>query len=230
MKLGTKPVTGLKLGTVNISRAYLGSTLVWEAGAAPGGFPQVAAHATSNRESISASHAVTLPAGVTPGDLLIAIVRLGGSGTLLTPASGWTAAVNQTNLLIMHRVANGSEGETVTVTSSGQRFFAAISLRITGASEGPTAAGALGVTSPLVTAGWGEADNLFMAVSSTRNTGVLTPPASYDGVVTSSTGGGQAAELAVAFRELTAASDTPGEWAFSGTLQTQVAASLVVGP
>ena len=69
-----------------------------------------------------------------------------------------------------------------------------------------------------------------MAVSSTRNTGVLTPPASYDGVVTSSTGGGQAVELAVAFRELTAASDTPGEWAFSGALQTQVAASLVVGP
>lgn len=38
MKLGTKNVTGLKLGTVNISRAYLGSTLVWEAGGDPGGF------------------------------------------------------------------------------------------------------------------------------------------------------------------------------------------------
>lgn len=38
MKLGTKPVTGLKLGTANISRAYLGSALVWEAGGDPGGF------------------------------------------------------------------------------------------------------------------------------------------------------------------------------------------------
>lgn len=41
MKVGTKTVTALKLGEVNISRAYLGSTLVWEAS---GGEPTPAYH------------------------------------------------------------------------------------------------------------------------------------------------------------------------------------------
>ena len=38
MKLGAKDVTALRVGAVNASRAYLGSTLVWEA-SAPGGEP-----------------------------------------------------------------------------------------------------------------------------------------------------------------------------------------------
>jgi hypothetical protein len=48
MKLGDKTVTGLKLGTANISRAYLGSTLVWEAdGGGGGGCDQVGVTAAS---------------------------------------------------------------------------------------------------------------------------------------------------------------------------------------
>src|SRR5258706_2891283 len=109
-------------------------------------FPIVEATNTSN-VAAAASHSVALPASIQIGEMLLIFVAQTTTAvrTLTTPA-GWTQIYNvvgNNNLRRVAgywRIADGSEGSTVSVASSGSGDWAANSYRISGGQGAPQAA------------------------------------------------------------------------------------------
>lgn len=189
-------------------------------------FPVVESETTSNEGSDTTSHTVSLPSGISDGDLLISIVITdGGSSGVTTFPAGWTKFVAQTvfnsmNLSIAWRDADGTEGASITVTTSGSEQSAHITYRISGASdptttppEGSTATG-LSTTPnpPSLSPSGGSDDYLWIAVGGINDSITISSyPTNYtDGVsINSNTSGGRVASIA-ARRELNASSEDPG--------------------
>lgn len=106
-------------------------------------FPVVAASAITDFSADQTSHVVNLPSGITSGDLLLLWFTMDGvAGNTVATPSGWTlvvdsiTATNSDKGCLFSKVASGSEGSTVTVTSTGTaQSSACVALRITGASS-----------------------------------------------------------------------------------------------
>src|SRR5262245_10895511 len=101
-------------------------------------FPTVAGTNTSANSSASTSHTVNLPASIASGDLLIIFIADSiGTANSGFSASGWTALAkcdNGTNhgFQCLYKIASGSEGGSVVVTSAASGKTAHNSYRITG--------------------------------------------------------------------------------------------------
>ena len=83
---------------------------------------------------------LTKPAGVQPGDLLLIIAGVDSTGEALQPLTGWTFAVhggitayNAVTFALLYRVADGTEGESITLTSAVSDDFWGWYIRVTGA-------------------------------------------------------------------------------------------------
>lgn len=138
--------------------------------------PTIAGTNGGNRTTDATSHTVNLPASIASGDLLIAIVTFDGNPTVTWPA-GWTslhagaAASNTARIEARYRVANGSEGSSISLTTSASEMFCYDVLRITDYTGTPEAStGATGTsTAPLADAlnpaAWGTEDALWLHVS-----------------------------------------------------------------
>lgn len=223
MKVGTKTVTGLKLGTGNITRAYLGDTLVWEAGGDPGAaFPVVEATNTSHVDSLTSNHPVALPAGITSGDLLIACLQAAAS-SWNTP-TGWTLLEGIDNLghgAIFTRTANGTEGATAAFTTVGNSRSAHNTYRVSnhaGIAALMTDNGAN--DPPELTAAWGGAKNLWIALLGHRASSVVAnaAPTNYlDLLVAANASSALTSRcgIATARRLHEAASEDPGAFGLS---------------
>ena len=104
-------------------------------------FPTVQNTNTST-SAASTSHTVNLPASISSGDLLIVFFGTREKPTITTP-SGWTLLKNKSNAAenhqfsIFYKVASGSEGSTVTITTSASWSGMHASYRITGYSGTP---------------------------------------------------------------------------------------------
>lgn len=199
-------------------------------------FPVVAA---TNTNSISSTknHVINLPSGIVSGDLLLAFLSITSSSSHVWPA-GWTRIAHSANggdirVSIGYRIADGTEGATITVATSANRADASISYRITGDNgSAPEVDSAIATSTtpdpPNNSPSWGVKDTLWIAVQGFNSaTATLdTYPSSYtDG----QTEGANAPEVSVARRELNAASENPGTFTISTSL-AWVAYTVAVEP
>ena len=107
-------------------------------------YPVVQSSSHGSSPSASTSHVVTLPSGITAGDLLIICIGTSKFAGSNATASGWTYEGGQEvestpsqhfpRMSILSRVADGSEGSTVTVTTDASKYASWIVLRVSGAT------------------------------------------------------------------------------------------------
>jgi hypothetical protein len=209
-------------------------------------FPVVAATNTSSTGTAGTTHTVSLPASIAAGDLLLIFLHGRDSGGVNTPGfsapSGWSTRYNTDNLgnaagaAVFYKVASGSEGASVNVTSTNNVESAHASARVTGYAGTPESGTVATGTSttpnpPSLTPSWGALDTLWFAVAHPRNSGNdLTAPTNYGSIV-QSLEAGSSTQVAFATRNLNATSDDPGTFAnannafwFAGTIGVQPAA------
>lgn len=202
-------------------------------------FPVIESTATYQSNSTSTNpHPVTLPSGIASGDLLIMILRCGSTATATTP-TGWTLLSSRSSSgvsYIWYKVASGSEGSTVNVTTSTGIRCAAITYRISGAAETPEASFASTNVNnpPSLSASWGDRDNLFLAVLTNRRSDstVTAAPTDYSNLLTisqASNTGTTRSRVSSASRLLSSASDDPGAFSTSGTIDNPHSATIVIG-
>lgn len=191
-------------------------------------FPVVSSAGYSEEAENATSHDVVLPAGIVSGDLLLLFVSLDGAPTLSGFPAGWTQVIRTSATAavaeVWYKIADGSE-VNFAYTSSGVETSVNRCLRIT-SWHGTTAPEATGATStgnttpnpPTLTPSWGSADTLWAAYygmdGGAGATGEATAyPTSYANnqyTDVSGIGGAGTVAMAVATRELAAASDDPG--------------------
>lgn len=193
-------------------------------------------------------HAVSLPAIVAAGDLLLALLTTDGSATVTTP-DGWERLYSQANGTAVRggayvRTARGDEdGSTVNFVTSAAETGAAQVFRIlaadwngtlSGVQAGTTEEGSTGTTvDPVaIVPLWGSAANLWIAVIHFSTTQTISnyPDGYTDGTTTSSGSGTTHAQVATARKDATAASEDPGTWTFSGTGASKVFNTIAICP
>ncbi|MEF3692027.1 MAG: hypothetical protein V3574_03165, partial [Candidatus Moraniibacteriota bacterium] len=206
-------------------------------------FPSIAATNSGNSGGNVTSHTVNLPSGISSGNLLIVSFSNDGSDTVTWP-SGWTGLFSTANgtanrLSAAYRIADGSEGTTITVTTSGSQGSAHTSYRITGHYSGAAPAVGTAATgssvnpdSPSLTPSWGAEDTLWLSVYGwDSNASNSSYPTNYSlGQVTNlynQTVHG--AGIASAGYNLNASSQDPGTATLSAT-ETWVANTLAIRP
>jgi len=129
-------------------------------------FPTVAGFNTTNGTTATTAPVVNLPTSISAGQTLIALIRVAVGGAIGWPA-GWTEMVDVSTdaaddqIAAAWRKADGTEGTTITL-SSGNGKFAALTWRITGATD-PT------VTAP-------DFNSFNTGTSTTPDPGNSTPP------------------------------------------------------
>ena len=207
-------------------------------------FPTPAARNTSATTSITTAHTVALPAGIVSGDLLIAQFAGALTGTVNWPA-GWTelfdtAAAGAQDVIaaVADRVADGTEGASIAVTTPTGQRAAHDSYRIadyTGTPEFATATGVDDNTGtadpPNLTPSWGAKDTLWLAgkaLSAARLHSAY--PASYVNGIGANTGADTAAhaDIRSAERALNAASENPGTFTHAATSASWVCWTIAV--
>lgn len=196
-------------------------------------FPAVQTVAESNTTSAGTSHVVTLPSGITAGDLLVVILDKGSTSATINALAGWTELLDEASangLYVAYRQADGSEGASITLTSSASTRSAQIAYRISGAENPATQAPQVATTAtgtsatpdpPSITPTGGAKDYLFIAFAGMAGEEAdddswgNTSPTSYTpspprqiscGVAGTNLGG----LILSAERQLNAASDNPG--------------------
>jgi hypothetical protein len=206
-----------------------------------GPFPAVQDTNTSVETIDVTSHTVNLPPNISAGDLLIVFFSCDGIETVTWPtADGWASIFHQTNantLDIGYKIADGTEGATITVDTGSSEQSAHISYRITGhdyAQAPEVSTGATGnSTSPnpdSLTPTGGAKDYLWIAVEGNDDgqSAASAYPSNYTNGQTNNSGASGGANVAVARRELNASSEDPG--AFTTPLEKWVACSVAVHP
>jgi hypothetical protein len=190
---------------------------------------------TSATNTPSTSHTITLPGTTVSGELLIAVLMF-NSDTTVTGMSGWTRLDNNSaspgQSEVWAKIATGSDGASVSATTSTSQAGAFVVARISGNNGGvvnntdytiakSSAATTANPNPPSVTAAWGSSSALFMAICCVRgdNDTVTGYPASYSNGAYSVTtnGGGGGATAGVAFRALSSATDDPGTFTLSAS-------------
>ena len=207
----------------------------------PSGFPEIVGTAATYIEATaSTSHPVTMPSGIVFGELLLMIIRQGGSNISKTPPSGWTRISDISFMEVYSRTADGSEGSTATVTLSAARKFLAVTMRISPAAAVEVATISSSLNSPSLSPSWGSDDTLWLAASSVQqndSTFAYTgDPTSYTRVayIETTDGAGSSdttdAQLIVAKRELTTATEDPAAWPTTGTQTGNRSITIAIQP
>lgn len=210
-------------------------------------FPVVAAANTSTQGSATTTHGILLPEDVESGDLLVAAIAVSEADVTFSWPAGWTELADTSadesghdvGFSAAYRVADGSEGSTVTVTSSDSLRSAHQTWRIAGAMGPPEIAVATGGTNtglaspPALSPSWGAADTLWLAMLA------MSAPRSHSGYPSNYTNGvntetgttSSHVALRTAQRELNAASEDPGNFSFAASISTAwVTATVAIRP
>jgi hypothetical protein len=195
----------------------LGEALLLSAGGrTPRPFPFVAASATS--EASGTSHVVNLPSGIASGDLLIVCFTTTNNTTFTWP-SGWTLLAtivsNNYETEVRYRIADGTEGASITVTTGASGSTAHCAVRITDHGSGvnaPEAAIAHAANSsinpPGLTPTGGAKNYLWLEGYGINGTGTSTGQSTNYTMIANTSNG--APDTAIAYRELNAATEDPG--------------------
>lgn len=203
-------------------------------------FPVVAARATGRTTTTNtSSHAITLPSGITAGDLLVVVFACDGDPTISvdTGASGggWNALTQGANgstvsSNVFWKIAAGGDALTLTTSAAEQSSHA--SFRITGgySVSGTSANGSSTNSNPPSHSGPdGAQDYLWIATRAGDSTVVATAaPSSYTDLQTLAAAGTGGASVNTAERSLNASSTDPGT--FTSGSEQWVAFTLAVSP
>lgn len=208
--------------------------------AARAAFPAVAGTATSTTTGNSNSHTINLPASIAAGNLLLACGAFDFDPGLVTWASGWTNIIDTDGgitLNVWYRIADGTEGASISVTSGNTQRSAWLTYLITnwhGTTPPEAATPVANGNPPSVTASWGSAENLFVpcvtADGNSGDTSALSLPTNYTNLLEADSGNTSGGVTAFsARRALSAASDDPG--AFGGSPQdAPLSTTIVIRP
>jgi len=201
-----------------------------------GNFPTIVNVVTTSTSTTS--HVINLPPGMVAGNMCIVQFLPGTTASVVTWPGGWTVLAATTTAPSTHfayRIIDGTEGATITVSSSVGTTGCAIANHIRDAHltqtpeilEGSVAGGAGSANPPALTASWGAEANLWIAAQSSTNQNVVTGnPAGYTLFpIFENTGG----SIATAGRTLIAATDDPGLFTFGGTANRR-GTTLVLRP
>lgn len=192
-------------------------------GGSPDGYPVLEGSATTSITSATTSHTVNLPSGIAAGELLLIIIRTGGTNINFSVPSGWSQCpwveldANGTTSAFF-KTASGSEGSTVSITTSGSRKSSAIAIRVSSWLALEDAGMANTTTSnnpPNLAPTWGSAKTLWIACVTQRGDGVFgAAPSNYTGMIQATAGDATTAgsRCAFAFRKLEASSEDPGRF------------------
>jgi hypothetical protein len=219
-------------------------------------FP-VATTANTGVGTATVSPTINYPAGIAPGNTLLAIVRATEGGTITAPNEGtdWiqldesSADAGNDTTAVFWRRADGTEGTSQTWTSafSVSGRYTAIVFRITGAADPrgrapqiSTVAVGVSPNEPNATTctPTGTKDYLWITVFGMdgEQTGITAYPASFTlnqtGLVTTGTTGavGLNCTMAAAAQNLNAASLDSGVWDVTGTLGNWATWTIAIHP
>lgn len=192
-------------------------------------FPTLAATNTSNQNTTGTAHPVSLPASISAGDLLTVEVTNSAS-TINTPA-GWNAisTLSASGLMLFWKVADGSEGATLNLTTVASARTAHISRRWTGhGSEVELAGDAGDFNAPSLSPTWGLADTAWVAVGGAEASDwtVSASPTNYGTALVSGNTSNTASsrtKVCSALRNLAAASEDPGDFTHTATIGPRAA-------
>lgn len=214
-------------------------------------FPSVAGRQTSSVVTNNTSHIVSLPASIASGNLLIVVFSYGITANTISFPAGWTAITNGAaeetggsshGIATAYRQADGSEGASITVTSSVATRSAHVVLRITGhenpATQAPEAAatnGANGNADPPNLAPTGGAkDYLWIACGANSHLDIYTAaPTNYTDLTQTEadTGtAGNSAQVGTGERQLNAASENPGAFTGANAVAEWAAVTIAIHP
>lgn len=193
------------------------------------------ADSNNNGTASGTSHTVNLPPNIAAGDLLI-ILALTGTATLTFPAGYAQLYVNNS---IFHsegqwKLADGTEGASISVTTSASVTGGWITYRVTGwnTSQNPEcpamATGSTGTSSdpPIVSPSWGSDDNLYIAVSERSNSDNPTFPSGYTLSQVTFVG---TANLSAAGKQATSSSDDPAAFTYASSALWRAATIAIRG-
>jgi hypothetical protein len=199
-------------------------------------FPIVQSRATGGQDSDSTSHVVTMPSGITAGDLLVAVIGFDGTPTVSDGSGLWTvlaqsAASGAQGAAILYKFATG--GDSLTATTSASEQSSHVVLRISGAlsvtsSSAATNAGATNPNPNSHTPAGGAADFLWVAIATTDGTVVPSAAMANYTNLTTRAGGASGCGAATAERSLNAATENPA--AFAATTTAWTAYTIAVRP
>lgn len=99
-------------------------------------FPSVVNTNESSTNTAGTSHVVNLPASLVVGNLIIVISNIGSTSATFNTLAGWTELLDEgvaNGMAIWGRQVDGTEGSTVTFTSSANTRDASVSYQISGA-------------------------------------------------------------------------------------------------
>jgi hypothetical protein len=198
--------------------------------------PVDAARATTDQPTGSLSQAVNLPGSISSGDILFAVVRATAGTTISWPA-GWTE-LDETSLdasddtqSCAWRIADGTEGATITVTLGTSRPIVALCYRITGGDSlviGTPASNSANANpnSPSLDALRSGYDVLWLSVGGFDRSATLTSgPSGYsNATLFVGTASGAIIGVLGASKQVTSDDGTedPGTWAVSVAVQNMM--------
>lgn len=180
--------------------------------------------ATTSTTTSSSPDVVTLPSGITAGEMLIVIQTMSFDGITFGNPSGWTRFLTAGGAAAIHawyRVADGSEGSTLSLSrNGGSALTRALCFRIrnfTGTPEATATASATTSTTPdppSLSPSWGSAKTLWIAMAYANNASSLSNyPTNYGSPDVVNNGN----QVAAAWRTTTASSENPGVFTFNAT-------------
>lgn len=193
-------------------------------------FPVVATTSFSAQTADSKSHVITLPSGISRGDLLL-VFYTDKSAASTIQTSGWNLLYDQADVTSIgvrrsayYRIADGTETSTVEFTTSGNERSAHTAYRILAGTyqgipiSGTIAASATDNSTPNPinhNPGWGKKNILWIAAAhavADDNSPLPAPPTGYENLLTGYTGnnGTGHARTVTAQKELTADAEDPG--------------------
>lgn len=209
-------------------------------------YPTVETTATSEENSATNSHTVDLPSGIQSGDLLLVVFSTFDSAvhTMTWPPTDWTDLDSSSGSVTRHtctayRVADGGEGASITVSTSGTVWSAHQTFRISGYTGTPEASrdnsypGGTNPDPPSLSPSWGAALTLWIAGfggTDTTTTAVSSYPSNYsNGAYAEGGVGSYWASVGTARRLCYASSENPGTYTMSDSIDSMAFTIAVQG-
>jgi hypothetical protein len=194
---------------------------------------EITGTATYQSSADATSHTLNLPSGIVAGERLLLVI--GKSSTLAqncTTPAGWTQLINENQaqgaLHVYTRIADGSEGATLSLTTSAATAVCCMAFRMknaasaTGPAIGTTATGSSTAPNPpSLTPSWGSARNLWIAFGGIRSTAATVSawPTGYTNNQTSlASTGGTTNRLFLATKYATGTVDDPATFTLSASV------------
>jgi len=213
-------------------------------------FPFVEGTNTGSQDSQVTSHVINLPTGISAGDLLIVFISM--ANELYVSAQfpvGFTKLFDviqgqgaDNGLVAGYRQADGGEGPTITVTTTGSTRSAHTSYRISGAEDPGTQEPEFSTTigtnssadSPSLTPTGGAADFLWFSVGGSSHAGTYTSaPTNYINLIQAANPNNAAGHTigGSAQRDLNVASEDPVAFVHDQSASSEwVAATVAIHP